>query len=68
VTAPVQAERFLLVLQLLNLRPTRNLAERSPLRRTGRAVVVAAEELRLPQVVVALRPHAVVARRVDRGE
>src|SRR5207237_1053651 len=63
VAAPVEAERFLLVIELLDLGPGRNFRQCVP-RRAAR-VVVAAEQVVLTQIVVALFARTVLARRID---
>src|SRR4051812_32883769 len=67
MAGPVQTERFLLVIELLDLRPRYDAGQLRVARRTA-CCVRAAEQVRLPEILVALRPCAVFARRIDRGE
>src|SRR5688572_33377138 len=64
---PVQPERVFLVLQLLDFGPRRRRGGRG---RAGRprSVVVAAEQLRLAEIVVALSTRPVLTRRINRRE
>ena len=63
VAGPVEAECFLLVIELLDFGPWRNVWQ---LRVSWRAVfVAAAKQIRLPQVLVPLRPRPVIARGIN---
>jgi len=69
MSAPVQAERFLFVCELLGLRPRSSVGPRHLVRRSGViAIGIAAErseQLRLAFVAVALMADAVLACPVD---
>src|SRR4029077_20398973 len=76
MTAPIQTQGFLLESQLLGLAPRFRVGQRAAPRDGLKTVpdarptviVKAAEQLRLPLIAVALRPRAVLARAVDRGQ
>ena len=66
MSGPVQAERFLLVGQLLDLGPWRNVWKWDDGR--PRVVRVAAEQIDLTEVLVPLQPVAMLAGAIDGGK
>jgi hypothetical protein len=66
VTAPEQAERFLLVVELFDLGPVRHAGERN--HRRPAVLGPAAEQVGLTEFTVALRAAAMLAGTVDAGK
>src|SRR5262245_26735287 len=60
---PIEAKRFLFVIELLDLGPRRSLGQVRMSRRT--MSLAATEQIRLAEIPVSLRPRAVVARRFN---
>src|SRR5205085_9352294 len=67
MAAPEEAERVLLEIELIDLRPRRHVRQRDG-DRSAVTGVVTAEHVELPEVLVALVPRAVIAGAIDRRE
>src|SRR5262245_48627061 len=67
MSRPIEADRLLFIIELLDLGPRRNVRQLH-MARYGAPDLVHAEEVRLSEVLVTLRSCAVLTSPVDRGE